>query len=94
MIRVHDGGVRTTVQDAGRFGLYHLGMPPSGALDDYSFRAANLLVGTVISFVVAYAAVAWLLRFVATNSIAKFVPYRLVVGALVLVSLAAGWLSA
>src|SRR4029450_7651150 len=45
VIRVHDGGVRTTVQDAGRFGLYHLGMPPSGALDDYSFRAANLLVG-------------------------------------------------
>jgi len=45
MIRVHDGGVRTTVQDAGRFGLYHFGMPPSGALDDYSFRAANLLVG-------------------------------------------------
>jgi len=45
MIRVHDGGVHTTVQDQGRFGLYHLGMPPSGALDDYSFRAANLLVG-------------------------------------------------
>ena len=45
VIRVHDGGVRTTVQDAGRFGLYHFGMPPSGALDDYSFRAANLLVG-------------------------------------------------
>ena len=45
MIRVRDGGVHTTVQDSGRFGLYHLGMPPSGALDDYSFRAANLLVG-------------------------------------------------
>jgi biotin-dependent carboxylase-like uncharacterized protein len=45
MIRVHDGGVHTTVQDQGRFGLYHFGMPPSGALDDYSFRAANLLVG-------------------------------------------------
>jgi len=45
MIRVHEGGVLTTVQDAGRFGLYHLGMPPSGALDDYSFRAGNLLVG-------------------------------------------------
>lgn len=45
MIRVHDGGVSTTVQDRGRFGLYHLGMPPSGALDDFSFRAANLLVG-------------------------------------------------
>ena len=45
MIRVHDGGVSTTVQDRGRLGLYHLGMPPSGALDDFSFRAANLLVG-------------------------------------------------
>jgi biotin-dependent carboxylase-like uncharacterized protein len=45
VILVHDGGVATTVQDAGRFHLYHLGMPPSGAFDGYSFRAANLLVG-------------------------------------------------
>jgi biotin-dependent carboxylase-like uncharacterized protein len=45
VIRVLDGGVSTTVQDAGRFGLYHIGMPPSGALDDFSFRVANLLVG-------------------------------------------------
>jgi biotin-dependent carboxylase-like uncharacterized protein len=45
VIRVLDGGVSTTVQDAGRFGLYHVGMPPSGALDDFSFRVANLLVG-------------------------------------------------
>lgn len=44
-IPVHEGGIATTVQDAGRFGLYHLGMPPSGALDDFSFRVANLLVG-------------------------------------------------
>jgi biotin-dependent carboxylase-like uncharacterized protein len=45
VIRVLEGGVSTTVQDAGRFGWYHIGMPPSGALDDFSFRAANLLVG-------------------------------------------------
>jgi biotin-dependent carboxylase-like uncharacterized protein len=45
VIRVRDGGVSTTVQDTGRFGLYHLGMPPSGALDGYSYRIANLLVG-------------------------------------------------
>jgi biotin-dependent carboxylase-like uncharacterized protein len=45
VIRVREGGVSTTVQDAGRFGLYHLGMPPSGALDAYSYRVANLLVG-------------------------------------------------
>lgn len=38
------------------------------------------LVGTVVSFVVAYASIAWLLRFVAGNSIAWFVPYRIVLG--------------
>ena len=45
MIKVLDGGLSTTVQDAGRFGLYQLGVPPSGAMDDFSFRVANLLVG-------------------------------------------------
>lgn len=52
------------------------------------------LIGTVVSFVVAYAAVAWLLRFVSTHSITAFVPYRLVLGAAILVALGAGWLSA
>ena len=40
MIRVLSGGLSTTVQDAGRFGLYHLGVPPSGALDGFSYRVA------------------------------------------------------
>ncbi|OGP78827.1 MAG: hypothetical protein A2V86_02500, partial [Deltaproteobacteria bacterium RBG_16_49_23] len=30
-------------QDAGRFGFSRFGVPPSGALDPFSFRAANLL---------------------------------------------------
>jgi undecaprenyl-diphosphatase len=47
------------------------------------------IVGTVIAFVVAYASVAWLLRFVAHHSIAAFVPYRLVLGVVVIVVLAA-----
>jgi undecaprenyl-diphosphatase len=46
------------------------------------------VVGTLVSFVVAYAAVAWLLKFVAHHSIGKFVPYRIAVG-LVLVGLLA-----
>ena len=37
-------------------------------------------VGTLVSFVVAYAAIAWLLRFVAHHPISWFVPYRLVLG--------------
>jgi allophanate hydrolase len=44
-IKVIKPGLATTVQDAGRSGYYHLGIPPSGALDQYAFRAANLLLG-------------------------------------------------
>jgi undecaprenyl-diphosphatase len=66
----------------------------SPAADATQIGAGNLLIGTVVSFVVGYAAVAWLLRFVAHNSIAKFVPYRVVVGVVVLVSVAAGWIDA
>lgn len=38
-------GLATSIQDQGRQGHYHLGIPPSGAMDQYSFRAANLLAG-------------------------------------------------
>jgi undecaprenyl-diphosphatase len=52
------------------------------------------VVGTGISFVVAYAAVAWLLKFVAGHSIVSFVPYRVVVGLGLLALLAFGVMSA
>jgi biotin-dependent carboxylase-like uncharacterized protein len=45
VIEVVKPGLSTTVQDAGRTGYYDVGIPPSGALDQYSLRAANLLVG-------------------------------------------------
>lgn len=51
-------------------------------------------VGTLVSFVVAYAAVAWLLKFVADHSIGWFVPYRLVLGLAVLGLLATSVISA
>lgn len=44
-IKVLKPGLATTVQDAGREGYYNVGIPLSGAMDQYSFRAANLLVG-------------------------------------------------
>lgn len=44
-LKVLKPGLATSVQDAGREGYYHLGIPPSGALDQYALRAANLLVG-------------------------------------------------
>jgi biotin-dependent carboxylase-like uncharacterized protein len=38
-------GLATTVQDLGRTGYYHLGLPQSGALDAYSAQIGNKLVG-------------------------------------------------
>lgn len=38
-------GPLTTVQDLGRYGFGRYGVPPSGALDSFSLRVANLLVG-------------------------------------------------
>ncbi|MCL6739196.1 undecaprenyl-diphosphate phosphatase [Streptomyces neyagawaensis] len=55
--------------------------------------ATPLLVGTAVSFAVAYASVAWLLRFVTRNSLNVFVAYRIVVGVLLFGLLAAGGLS-
>jgi biotin-dependent carboxylase-like uncharacterized protein len=44
-LRVLTPGLVTTLQDLGRPGWQHLGVPVSGALDHVSLRAANLLVG-------------------------------------------------
>src|SRR5579875_1576963 len=44
-IEVIKPGLATTVQDLGRPGYYHLGIPLSGGMDRYALRAANLLVG-------------------------------------------------
>jgi biotin-dependent carboxylase-like uncharacterized protein len=45
MIEVVEPGGLTTVQDAGRPGWAHVGVPPSGAADVLSLRLANRLVG-------------------------------------------------
>ncbi len=45
MIEIRKPGLATTVQDLGRPGHYHLGIPQGGAMDRMALRAANLLVG-------------------------------------------------
>ncbi|HET7477305.1 MAG TPA: undecaprenyl-diphosphate phosphatase [Dermatophilaceae bacterium] len=71
---------------AGLFGLKDVDFSVIGA--------GQMAVGILVSFVVAYASIAWLLRFVARHPISWFVPYRVGLGAVVMVALAAGWLSA
>lgn len=44
-IRVLHSGLLTTIQDIGRYGSQKFGVIVSGAMDSYSLRLANLLVG-------------------------------------------------
>lgn len=45
MIEILDTGLQATIQDGGRPGLGHLGVPAAGAVDPISLRLGNLLVG-------------------------------------------------
>ena len=38
-------GLSTTIQDMGRPGYFHLGIPQGGAMDRFALRVANMLVG-------------------------------------------------
>ncbi len=45
-IEVRFTGMLTTVQDwPGRVGFWHIGVPPSGPMDDLSFRIGNRVLG-------------------------------------------------
>lgn len=45
-LEVLDGGVQSMVQDyPGRIGYWDVGVPPSGAMDMWSFRAGNRILG-------------------------------------------------
>ena len=66
---------------------------PRGPVDLGSGSA--MVVGVIVAFVVAYASIAWLLRFVASNSLMPFVWYRVALGVLAgRLRLAAGWITA
>ncbi len=72
-------------------GLFELQEIPNG---ENTYGWGPTVVATVVSFVVGYAAIAWLLRYVSTRSYLPFVLYRIGLGTLVLVLLGAGVLSA
>ena len=53
--------------------------------------APVLIVGTVVSFLVAWVVVRWLLRFIATHSFVPFAWYRIAFGIVILVTWWQGW---
>ncbi|MGE2833449.1 undecaprenyl-diphosphate phosphatase [Mycobacterium sp. SMC-4] len=75
-------------------GLFSLpdAFAPSG--EGMSASGPQLLVSTVIAFVVGFAAVAWFLRFLVRHSMYWFVGYRIVLGVVVLILLSTGVVAA
>jgi len=72
-------------------GLFELKEIPHGHND---FGWGPTITATVVSFVVGYAAIAWLLRYVSTKSYTPFVIYRIALGAGTLILLGTGVLTA
>ncbi|MET7912514.1 undecaprenyl-diphosphate phosphatase [Streptomyces avermitilis] len=70
-------------------GLYELKDAVGAGID-----TLPLIVGTAVSFAVAYASIAWLLKFVAKHSFNAFVLYRIVIGVLLFGLLGTGALHA
>ncbi len=75
-------------------GFYEL----KGALQDGgqtgTFTIPETLIATGVAFVIGYAVIAWLLKFVSTKSFAPFIIYRIALGSLLLILLATGVISA
>lgn len=75
---------------------FYMGIPVIGLASAYKFLkgydhisaisggASSLLIGLVVTFLVALIAVSWLLKYVSTHNFRIFVYYRLVLGVLIL----------
>ncbi|HET7302989.1 MAG TPA: undecaprenyl-diphosphate phosphatase [Segeticoccus sp.] len=81
---------------------FFLAIPALTAAGLYELKDINpsviglgqMAVGIIVAFVVAYASIAWLLRFVSHHSITTFVWYRVALGAVLIGVLAGGLMSA
>ena len=70
-------------------GLFELAGILSGS-EKQDVSTAKLAIATVLAFVVGYAAIAWLLRYLTSHSTIVFVVYRVILGSLVLVLVSTG----
>lgn len=70
------------------------GLYEAATTDLSGLGLGQMAVGMLVAFAVALASIAWLLRFVAGHSIRSFVGYRVALGVVLIVVLAAGWMTA
>lgn len=69
-------------------GLNELGEALSGSPG--AFSLSETFVATLVAFLVGYAVIAWLMKFISTRSFAPFVLYRVLLGTAVLTALSTG----
>ena len=74
-------------------GLYELKQAMSDSTVTI-YTMSEILLATVTAFVIGYAVIAWLMKFIATKSFTPFVIYRVALGSALLVALATGLISA
>jgi undecaprenyl-diphosphatase len=70
------------------------GIKELGDVDTAVIGWGQMGVGLLVSFVVAYASIAWLLRLVAGHPITVFVPYRIAAGIAVIILVVSGSIAA
>ena len=70
-------------------GLYEL-KGALGETSDQIFSISETLVATAIAFLIGYAVIAWLLKYVTTKSFKPFIIYRVILGFTVMLLLATG----
>src|SRR5687767_3945427 len=71
---------------SGLFEMRHVG-------GDLGASTGSLVIATALAFVVGYASIAFLLRFLTTHTVTPFVTYRVVLGVIVLALVAGGAIS-
>ncbi len=74
-------------------GLFELKSAIGASTTSQVFSLPETLVATVVAFVIGYAVIAWLLKYVTTKSFAPFIIYRVVLGSALLALLATGVIS-
>lgn len=62
--------------------------------DESTFSISETVIATSIAFVVGYAVIAWLMRYISTKSFTPFVIYRIALGTALLIALSTGFISA
>jgi undecaprenyl-diphosphatase len=74
-------------------GFYELQGALGESSADQVFSLPQTLVATAVAFMIGYAVIAWLLKYVTTKSFAPFIIYRITLGALLIVLLSTGVIS-